>query len=296
MRPSRVGRSGARRARRAGPAVSRSREGAHARRPLAHLRARRAAAAAPSADDGRHVLGARRACRHSCSAALDERVQPRARPHARARRSRRARHRAAAEHDGVGVPARRRRAARGRPSRRRRRTTRASGVRRAHGRDQRPARPAASRCRAGRGPGRRAPCRRGPRRPASAGSTRPSPSTPDQVELGAVARGAAAGGERGRVLDGASPRCGGRSARLPASSPCTARLRASVAPEVKMTHSGVARPPARPPARGRRSSASAGAAAPLVQARRAAEAPRPGRAASPRARAGRAASAAAWSR
>ena len=221
--------------------------------------------------------------------ALDQRVQPRARAARPAPRPRAAR-----------PPGRRRPPPRRRPRRRRPRARRpavspaSTAIRRlgpapraaaARARDvlQRPdvrlpvdqRRPA--RCRRAGGAARRA------------GSTRPSPSTGTRSRAAPSRAARAAGRQGGRVLHRARHHVAARARGCPRSSPVTARLRASVAPEVKITHSGVgahqrghlARGPARAPRPARRPRSWRLDGLP--------NAPRPGTAASPRARAGRAA-------
>ena len=289
-------RSGARRAPRAGPAVRRRGQGAHARGPRVHLRPGDLAPPRRAPTMPGSVLGARRACRppagrrsiRGCSRAPGRTSRapvqggaPTGPPPTTTR---------------VGVPSR---------GVHRHQPGRLAGV------DQRPARPgrAARTAATQRGdvlqrpdvglavherrPGR---CRRARRRRGRPGRCAPPRRRPP---------GRGARPRRGRRCGrppgspGArrrSPRRGGRARGWPDSSPFTARLRASVAPEVKITQSGSAARQARRPGRARRSSASAGArpqswrldGLPNALAQRTA--------ASPPARAGRAGMAAAWSR
>ena len=220
-------------------------------------------------------------------AAVDERVQPRAGPHDAARRSRAGRpparrrctHRVGAHAGGVdrhepgglaGVDHHPRLGPRGAGRRHQRRPVL-----------QRPdVRLAVHHAPPGR-------CRRAPPRASARGvdaalRRRPPPGRGAPPSRAAVRQAASVAGCSTRAgHDVAAERAVG-----PPAGPATARLRASVAPEVKMIHSGSAPTSAATCSRAR-SSASAGAAPPLVQARRAAERARPGRAASPRAPAGR---------
>ena len=230
----------------------------HARRPDGHLGRGRSRPRRP-ARRCRAASSAPARLPPSCEAALDERVQPRARAH----------------HQGAG-PRRRRRpgppptttaSASERAGVHRHQPGRLAGVdhdprlgpARARRGDQRRAGPAACRCPAGRAPGAtsavssRIAGRQRRRVDAALAVDRP-PGRARASSRAAVRHAARVAGCSTALATTWRP-----SARLPASRPFTARLRASVAPEVKITHSGSAPTSAATCARAPRSSASAGA-------------------------------------
>ena len=151
---------------------------------------------------------------------------------------------------------------------RRRRSPRAPGPRPAPSPRGRPD-PAAFPCPAGRAPSPTGRCPHASRPPARPESTSPPPVHGTSAQVGPLAHRAAAGGHRGRMLHCARHDVTAQAHVGPPAARSTARLRASVAPEVKMIHSGSAAHERGHPGRGPRSRASAGSPHPLVQARRA---------------------------